>query len=95
MTRVVEVTARSTLVISTACSVPVIATARSVLVISTVAFSSRHFDWRRSRNGEISFLDLSVEALAPQVEDDEGGRFAHSGRDDGDVRNNLPVFSSP
>jgi hypothetical protein len=25
-----------------------------------VAFGSRHFDWRRSRNGEISFLVLST-----------------------------------
>ena len=26
----------------------------------TVVFGSRHFDGRRSRNGEISFLDLSA-----------------------------------
>lgn len=25
-----------------------------------MVFGSRHFDWRRSRNGEISFLDLSA-----------------------------------
>ena len=49
------------------------------------AFDSRHFDWRRSRNGEISFRDLSVEALAPQVEMTEGGRDDEGGLDDGEL----------
>jgi len=47
----------------------------------TVVFGSRHFDCRRSRNGEISFRDLSASfaALTPV----EMTVFSSLARDDG------------